>query len=240
VARVLAVDDDPALLRALRIGLGALGHSVLVASNGEQGMSQAALGAPEVIVLDLGLPDLDGLEVCRRIRQWSEVPIIVLSADGTEDRKITALDGGADDYMTKPFGMGELEARLRVAMRHRAATTDGRGDSRPDHLVVGALELDLVHHQARMSGRGVELTDREFGFLAYLARHAGKICTHRMILEHVWGPHYGTEHAYLRVYAYRLRRKLGDSRGVILRTHPGIGYELRDEEPEPVAQNSKR
>jgi two-component system, OmpR family, KDP operon response regulator KdpE len=230
VAQVLAVDDDPALLRALRIGLGALGHSVLVASTGEQGISQAAIGAPEVIVLDLGLPDLDGLEVCRRIRQWSDVPIIVLSADGTEDRKITALDGGADDYMTKPFGMGELEARLRLALRHKTASTDG-SNSGAEQLEVGALELDLVHHQARFEGRAVELTEREFGFLAYLAKHAGKICTHRMILEHVWGPHYRTEHDYLRVYAYRLRRKLGDHRGDFLRTHPGIGYELRDDGP---------
>jgi two-component system KDP operon response regulator KdpE len=239
MAKVLAVDDDPALLRALRIGLGALGHAVLVASSGEQGVSQAAIGAPEVIVLDLGLPDIDGLDVCRRIRQWSDVPIIVLSADGTEDRKIAALDGGADDYMTKPFGMGELEARLRVAMRHRAASTDGRAEV-SEHLVVGALELDLVHHQARMDGSTVELTDREFRFVAYLAKHAGKICTHRMILEHVWGPHYGTEQDYLRVYAYRLRRKLGDRKGDFLRTHPGVGYELRDESPATVPQSSKR
>jgi two-component system KDP operon response regulator KdpE len=230
MTRVLAVDDDPALLRVLRIGLGALGHSVLVASTGQQGISQAALGAPEAIVLDLGLPDIDGLDVCRRIRQWSDVPIIVLSADGTEDRKIAALDGGADDYMTKPFGMGELEARLRVALRHRSA--NGNGDADGDgakHRVVGPLELDLVHHEARMGGRPIELTTREFNFLAYLARHAGKICTHRMILDHVWGPRYDTETQYLRVYAYRLRRKLGDVHGDFLRTHPGVGYQLVDE-----------
>ena len=230
MARVLVVDDDAALLRALRIGLGALGHAVLVASTGEQGISQAALGAPDVIVLDLGLPDLDGLDVCRRVRQWSDVPIIVLSADGTEDRKINALDGGADDYMIKPFGMGELEARLRVALRHHAAATKGNGHpEEAERLTVGALELDLVHQQARMQGRPVELTDHEFRFLAFLARHAGKICTHRMILEHVWGPHYSTESQYLRVYAYRVRRKLGDTHGDHLRTHPGIGYELADE-----------
>jgi len=223
VARVLAIDDDQALLRVLRIGLSALGHSVLVASTGEQGISQAAIGAPDIIVLDLGLPDLDGMEVCRRIRQWSNVPIIVLSADGTEDRKIASLDGGADDYMTKPFGMGELEARLRVALRHRASESD---DEQSKDIVVGALELDAVHHEARMDGRPLELTTREFALLVFLARNAGKICTHRMILEHVWGPHYGTETQYLRVYVYRLRRKLGDEKGEILRTHPGIGYEL--------------
>jgi two-component system KDP operon response regulator KdpE len=227
VARVLAVDDDAALLRVLRIGLVALGHEVLTASTGAQGISQAAVGAPDVIVLDLGLPDMDGLEVCRRIRQWSAVPIIVLSADGTEDRKIAALDGGADDYMTKPFGMGELEARLRVALRHRP---DGNGQDEPTTLTVGPLVLDLVHHEGHMNGRALDLTAREFAFLAYLARNPGKVCTHRMILEHVWGPRYGTENHYLRVYSYRLRRKLGDSGGAFLRTLPGVGYELVDGE----------
>jgi two-component system, OmpR family, KDP operon response regulator KdpE len=227
VATVLAVDDDQALLRVLRIGLSALGHSVLVASSGDQGISQAAIGAPDVIVLDLGLPDLDGMEVCRRIRQWSDVPIIVLSADGTEDRKIASLDGGADDYMTKPFGMGELEARIRVALRHRSS--EG-GEEEAKSIVVGSLELDLVHHEARMLGRPLELTTREFTLLVFLARNAGKICTHRMILEHVWGPHYGTETQYLRVYVYRLRRKLGDEKGELLRTQPGVGYQLVDED----------
>jgi two-component system, OmpR family, KDP operon response regulator KdpE len=223
VATVLAVDDDQALLRVLRIGLSALGHDVLVASTGEQGISQAAVGSPDIVVLDLGLPDIDGMEVCRRIRQWSDVPIIVLSADGTEDRKIASLDGGADDYMTKPFGMGELEARVRVALRHRGA--EG-GDEDSKDIVVGPLELDLVHHEARMGGAPVELTTREFALLVFLARNAGKICTHRMILQAVWGPHYGTETQYLRVYVYRLRRKLGDEPGELLRTHPGVGYQL--------------
>ncbi len=150
MATVLAVDDDQALLRVLRIGLSALGHDVLVASTGEQGISQAAIGAPDIIVLDLGLPDIDGMEVCRRIRQWSDVPIIVLSADGTEDRKIASLDGGADDYMTKPFGMGELEARIRVALRHR---TSEPGEEETKDIVVGGLELDLVHHEARINGQ---------------------------------------------------------------------------------------
>jgi len=229
VARVLVVDDDSALLRVLRIGLVALGHDVLTASTGAQGISQAAVGAPDVVVLDLGLPDMDGLEVCRRIRQWSAVPIIVLSADGTEERKIAALDGGADDYMTKPFGMGELEARLRVALRHRPPEN---GQDESTSLTVGPLVLDLVHHQGTMEGRALDLTSREFSFLAYLARHAGKVCTHRMILEHVWGPRYGTENHYLRVYAYRLRRKLGDPDGRFLRTLPGVGYELTDEGPD--------
>ncbi|HTZ08429.1 MAG TPA: response regulator transcription factor [Acidimicrobiales bacterium] len=223
MARVLVVDDDQALLRALRIGLGALGYDVVVAGTGAQGITQAAMASPDVVVLDLGLPDLDGLEVCRRIRQWSEVPVIVLSADGTEDRKIAALDGGADDYMTKPFGMGELEARLRVAQRHRAAEGDA---VTAKELAVGPLELDLVHHQVRMAGEPVELTTREFALLAFLARHAGKLCTHRMILDEVWGPHHGSQTDSLRVYVYRLRRKLGDEDGTFLRTHPGVGYQL--------------
>jgi two-component system KDP operon response regulator KdpE len=228
MAVVLAVDDDAALLRALRIGLKALGHSVVTAGTGERGLAEAALASPDVIVLDLGLPDLDGMEVCRRVRQWSDVPVIVLSADGTDDRKIAALDGGADDYMTKPFSMGELDARLRVALRHRP---------RPEAddlkaLDVGALHLDLVHQEAHVNGRRVELTAREFSLLGFLARHAGKVCTHRMILEAVWGPRYGTETEYLRVYTYRLRRKLGDVPGVELRTVPGIGYRLTTpEEP---------
>jgi two-component system KDP operon response regulator KdpE len=169
---------------------------------------------------------VDGMEVCHRIRQWSDVPIIVLSADGTEDRKIASLDGGADDYMTKPFGMGELEARIRVALRHRASEGN---EEEVKSIAVGPLELDLVHHEARVDARPVDLTTREFTLLVFLARHAGKICTHRMILEHVWGPHYGTETQYLRVYVYRLRRKLGDEKGELVRTHPGVGYQLVDE-----------
>ena len=200
---------------------------MLVASTGEQGISQAAVGAPDIVVLDLGLPDIDGMEVCRRIRQWSDVPIIVLSADGTEDRKIASLDGGADDYMTKPFGMGELEARVRVALRHRGAG----GDEETKDIVVGPLEIDLVHHEARMAGTPVELTTREFALLVFLARNAGKICTHRMILQEVWGPHYGTETQYLRVYVYRLRRKLGDEQGELLRTHPRCRIPTRRGQP---------
>ena len=175
-----------------------------------------------MVVLDLGLPDLDGMEVCRRIRQWSDVPVIVLSADGTEDRKIAALDGGADDYMTKPFGMGELEARLRVALRHRAAERRRRG--RQARSPSAPSSSTWCTTRPAWTGRLDELTTREFALLAYLARHAGKTCTHRMILEHVWGPHYGTETQYLRVYAYRLRKKLGDEDGTFPAHPPGVGW----------------
>lgn len=222
MARVLVVDDDRALLRALRVGLAARGHEVAAAVTAEEGLSKVSGGAPDVVILDLGLPDLDGLEVARRIRQWSEVPIIVLSATGLEDRKVAALDGGADDYVTKPFGMAELEARIRAALRH-GRLTEGQEDGL---LVVGPLEIDLVHHQAKHHGEQLELTSREFDLLAYLARHAGKVCTHQMILASVWGGEYGSEAEYVRVYVYRLRRKLGDGEGRLLRTAPGIGYVL--------------
>jgi two-component system KDP operon response regulator KdpE len=151
------------------------------------------------------------------------VPIVVLSADGTEDRKVEALEAGADDYLTKPFGMRELNARLRVAIRHRAAADS---DLPATELQVGPLHLDLVHYQATFEGRDVDLTAREFEFLAHLARHAGKVCTRRMILETVWGPGYATELNYLKVYAYRIRRKLGDERGEFLQSDPSVGYRL--------------
>jgi two-component system KDP operon response regulator KdpE len=221
VARVLVIDDDRALLRALRVALSARGHEVLVAVTGEEGLSVLALRSPDVVVLDLGLPDLDGLEVCRRIRAFSEVPVIVLSATALEDRKVAALDGGANDYVTKPFGMAELEARIRTALRHHAPVPPDEG-----RLVVGPLELDVVHFEARVAGEPVDLTAREFELLAYLARHAGRTCTHQMVLRQVWGDAYGTEAEYLRVYIYRLRKKLGKKGGPLLRTSPGIGYSL--------------
>jgi len=174
-------------------------------------------------VLDLGLPDLDGLQVGKRIRGWSDVPIIVLSADGSEDRKVEALDHGADDYMTKPFGMRELDARLRVALRHHAGADEG---DHPAELDAGPLHLDLVHYEASYRGRPLDLTAKEFDFLAYLAQNVGKVCTRRMIMEHVWGPGYERDLHYLKVYAYRIRRKLGDERGQVLQSDPSVGYRL--------------
>jgi two-component system, OmpR family, KDP operon response regulator KdpE len=222
--RVLVIDDDPGLLSVCSVGLQALGHTVVGAETGQEGISQAAVQAPDVIVLDLGLPDLDGLEVCKRIRTWSEVPIIVLSADGSENRKVYALELGADDYMTKPFGMRELHARIQVALRHHRA--DSNGDEGPAELDVGALHLDLVHRQATFDGRALDLTPRELDILAFLARNAGKVCTRRMILENVWGPGYANELNYLKVYAYRLRRKLHDEQGQFLQSELSVGYRL--------------
>jgi two-component system, OmpR family, KDP operon response regulator KdpE len=223
LAQLLIVDDDPDLLNVCRVGLQAFGHVVRTAETGSDGLSETAIGNPDVIVLDLGLPDLDGVEVCKRIRTWSSAPIVVLSADGTEDRKVEALEAGADDYVTKPFGMRELNARLRVALRHHGATEANSG---PAELEVGELHLDLVHYEATYAGRELELTPREFEFLAFLARHAGKVCTRRMILENVWGHGYEHELNYLKVYAYRIRRKLGDERGDFLQSDPSVGYRL--------------
>jgi two-component system KDP operon response regulator KdpE len=223
MTKVLVVDDDPSLLKALRIGLSARGDDVLVAHSGAEAINQVALAGPDLVILDLGLPDLDGLEVCRRVREFSNVPIVVLSAYGDERRKVEALDSGADDFVTKPFGMAELEARLRVALRHAAARSD---DEKSTTFEVGALDIDLVHHMATLSGSPLQLTAKEFELLAYLARHAGKVCTHHMILKDVWGPGYGAESNYVRVYTHRLRKKMGDEDGRLLKTVPGVGYQL--------------
>lgn len=224
MAKVLVVDDDPSLVKAMRIGLTARGDEVVTAHNGTDAVIQVALAVPDLVILDLGLPDVDGVDVCRRIREFSAVPIVVLSAFGDERRKVEALDIGADDFVTKPFGMAELEARLRVALRHGTACRDGTGEVHS--LEVGDLHIDLVHHMASLGGSNLQLTSKEFELLAYLARHAGKVCTHHMILKDVWGPGYGAESNYVRVYTHRLRKKLGDDEGRILKTVPGIGYQL--------------
>src|ERR1700677_1026844 len=206
MTKVLVVDDDPSLLKALRIGLSARGDDVLVARSGTEAINQVALTDPDLVILDLGLPDLDGIEVCRRIRDFSQVPIVVLFAYGDERRKVEALDSGADDFVTKPFGMAELEARLRVALRHAAARNDGEQSTT---FEVGDLDIDVLHHMATLAGSPLQLTAKEFELLAYLARHAGKVCTHHMILKDVWGPGYGAESNYVRGYTHPLRQKEG-------------------------------
>ncbi len=231
---ILLVDDEPAILRAVSTGLKARGYRVSLAVTGEQALSLTALERPDVIVLDLGLPDIDGIEVCRRVRQWSQVPIVVLSAEGSDHRKVDALDAGADDYVTKPFSMPELLARIRVALRHQPApgTTIGNDPV----LVVGDLRIDVAKHEVRAAGRLVELTPKEFAFLTVLARHPGRVLTHRAILQEVWGPEYGTESQYLRVYASQLRKKLDDDPArPRLVTEPGVGYRLVDPSEESSA-----
>jgi two-component system KDP operon response regulator KdpE len=226
VTRVLVVDDEPALLRAVRAALTARSYDVATVGTGQAAIDAIALAPPDLVVLDLGLPDLDGIEVCRRVREWSDVPIVVLSAEGSEARKVQALDEGADDYVTKPFSTAELLARIRVALRHRKDT------SSPDDeavLRVGDLQVDLARHTVDVDGRRVELTPKEFAFLALLARWPGRVLTHRTILQEVWGPEYGSESQYLRVYASQLRKKLDDDpTQPRLITEPGVGYRLVD------------
>jgi len=226
--RILVVDDEHAIVRSLSAALQARGYRVDAARTGAEALDRTASTAPDLIVLDLGLPDLDGIEVCRQIRAWSDVPIIVLTADGADDVKVRALDEGADDYVTKPFSTPELLARIRVALRHRSRSAD-RGLDQAE-LRVGDLVVDIPHHEVRVRGERVELTPKEFGFLATLARHPGRVLTHRMILQEVWGEGYGTETQYLRVYAAQLRKKLAGRGAPDLVTEPGVGYRLVDPE----------
>lgn len=227
MAHVLVIDDDSSLLRALRLGLESGGHDVTTATNGEKGISETALKSPDVVVLDIGLPDMDGLVVAQRIRQWSDVPIIVLSATGDEHRKIDALNWGANDYVTKPFSMGELEARIRAVLRGRPSRND---TDELTSLTLGNLSIDFVHHEARLDDAKVELTAKEFGLLAYLARFAGRLCTYQMILHAVWGPGYDNEAQYVHAYVHRLRQRLNDESGTLIQTTPGVGYTLRQTE----------
>jgi two-component system KDP operon response regulator KdpE len=223
---VLVVDDEPALLRAVGAALRARHYEVDTVGTGQGAIDAIALTAPDVVVLDLGLPDLDGIEVCRRVREWSDVPIVVLSAEGSEARKVLALDQGADDYVTKPFSTAELLARIRVALRHRKDTAAPDDDA---VLRVGDLIVDQARHVVEVTGRKVELTPKEFAFLALLARWPGRVLTHRAILQEVWGPEYGSESQYLRVYASQLRKKLDDDpTQPRLITEPGVGYRLVD------------
>jgi two-component system KDP operon response regulator KdpE len=226
VANVLVIDDDPSLLRALRLGLTANGHEVTTANDGEHGLAQVAITSPDVVVLDLGLPDMDGLVVSRRIREWSDVPIIILSATGTEHRKIDALNGGANDYVTKPFSMGELEARIRAVLRGRPTT---QAEPSPSALTLNSLALDLVHHEVRLAGEKIDLTTKEFSLLSFLARHVEHTCTYQMILQAVWGTGYGEEAQYVHAYVHRLRQKLHDESGSLIQTNPGVGYSLHPE-----------
>jgi two-component system KDP operon response regulator KdpE len=231
---VLVVDDEPAILRVVRAGLEARGYRVRTATDGQGAIDMVALEAPDVVVLDLGLPDIDGVDVCRRIRGWSDVPIVVLSADGSDHRKVVALDEGADDYVTKPFSMAELLARVRVALRHRRAAGAGTatGQAAPiDEAVleVGDLRVDMARRHVSVGGRRIDLTPKEFAFLVLLARWPGRVLTHGAILSEVWGPGYETESQYLRVYASQLRKKLDDDPArPRLVTEPGVGYRLVD------------
>jgi two-component system KDP operon response regulator KdpE len=221
--RVLVVDDEPQIVRALRINLTARGYQVLTAPDGTAALRAAADGKPDVIVLDLGLPDLDGTEVIAGLRGWSKVPIIVLSARTDSTDKVEALDAGADDYVTKPFGMDELLARLRAAVRRSSATSV---DGEEAMVETDSFTVDLVAKKVRKEGAEVHLTPTEWGVLEVLVRNRGRLVAQKQLLQDVWGPAYATESHYLRVYLAQLRRKLESepAHPKHLLTEPGMGY----------------
>ncbi len=220
---VLIVDDERQIHRFLRPALEAVGYRVVSAHTGAEALRLAASQAPAAIVLDLGLPDLDGRLVLERLRQFSTVPVIVLSARDREAEKIAALDAGADDYVEKPFGLGELLARLRVALRRQDPATDARPD---EPLVCGALSLDPGRHEVRVEGERVVLSPREYQLLAMLMRHEDRVLTHRQLLTTLWGPAHVEDVQYLRVYIGQLRQKLGPAIARMIATEPNVGYRL--------------
>jgi two-component system KDP operon response regulator KdpE len=219
---ILVIDDEPQMLRALRTILSEKKFQVTTASRGEEGLALAAADPPDLVILDLGLPDLDGIEVCARLREWTQAPVIVLSVRDNERDKVTALDKGADDYLTKPFSIQELLARIRVALRH---SIQAHG-SKNVIVKAGPLTIDLAGHLVTRDGVEVKLTATEFKLLAYLASNAGRVLTHQSILAHVWGPEEADRIEYLRVYMGQLRRKLEESpsQPQYLLTEPGVGY----------------
>ena len=225
---VLVIEDEPPIRRFLRPTLASQGYRLVEAETGEDRLIQAATRQPDLVILDLGLPDLDGLEVIRRLREWTAVPIIVLSARGAESDKVAALDAGADDYVAKPFAAGELLARVRVALRHAAGAGREGGEST---FALGDLRVDLLRRRVFVGDAEVRLTPLEYRLLAVLVRHAGKVLTHRQLLQEVWGPGQVEETHYLRVYMANLRRKLeaDPARPRFLRTEPGVGYRLLTE-----------
>jgi two-component system KDP operon response regulator KdpE len=222
--RILVVDDDRAIRRFLRTSLAAHGYAVFEAETGEQALQDVMTHRPDVIILDLGLPDLDGVEVTRQLREWSQIPILILSVREQEDDKIAALDAGADDYLTKPFGMGELMARLRVALRHAVAQVDDTAE-----FVLGDLKVDLARRVVKVKGEEVQLTPTEYALLRVLIKYAGKVLTHHQLLREVWGPGYEPEKHLLRVNISNLRSKLEvePARPQYILTEPGVGYRLR-------------
>lgn len=221
--RVLVVDDEPQIQRFLKPSLGAAGYEVIAAVNGSQALKAAATQAPDIILLDLGLPDMDGKDVIAELRTWSKVPIVVLSARDREAEKIAALDLGADDYVNKPFGIGELMARLRTALRH---ATQSAGEVAK--VVSRDLVIDIAAHSVTRSGTPIKLTPKEFELLAILARNAERVVTHRQILTSVWGPAHTEDLQYLRVFIGQLRQKLKRSPDDVelIQTEAGIGYRL--------------
>jgi two-component system KDP operon response regulator KdpE len=221
---ILVIDDEPQIRKFLRISLSSQGYKVIEAGNGKEGLSQAALASPALVVLDLGLPDMDGQSVLRELRQWSAVPVLVLSVRAGESDKVEALDGGANDYVSKPFGIQEFLARVRVLLR-QAAVAPGSGAA---ILTRGELNIDLASRQVSLAGQGITLTRKEYALLALLTQHAGRVLTQQQLLKDIWGPSHAEDSHYLRIVVGHLRHKLGDDptapRYIV--TEPGVGYRL--------------
>lgn len=225
--RVLVVDDEPQIQRFLRPALTAAGYEVLEAGTGAQALKAVATAAPDLVILDLGLPDMDGKEVVKNVRGWSQLPIIILSARDRESEKIAALDLGADDYIEKPFGIGELTARIRTALRHRT-----REDGGVTEISVDGLHIDTVRRLITRDGAPIHLTPKEYDLVLMLARHAGRVVTHRALLTSVWGPAHADDLHYLRVFVGQVRGKIerDPSTPAIIRTEPGVGYRFVGDE----------
>lgn len=223
LAKVLLVEDELPIRRFLRPAIEAAGWRLVETDTGERGILEASQCQPDVVILDLGLPDMDGIQVIQRIREWSAVPIIILSARGLESEKIAALDAGADDYVQKPFGVGELVARIRVALRHAASQAQPSADAR---IVAGDIAIELSRRVVTRNGQEVHLTPLEYKLLATLVRHAGLVMTHRQLLRDVWGPGHAEDSTYLRMFVRQLRQKLEENatRPKHLLTEMGVGY----------------
>ena len=228
--KVLIIDDEIAIRRFLKASLPPSDFELIEAGTANEGIQLITRERPDVVLLDLGLPDMDGLEVTRNLREWTKVPIVVLSARGQETDKVAALDAGADDYLTKPFGIGELLARIRVALRHAQTST---GPSEPI-FITGPLKVDLLGRHVFVRGEEIKLTPNEYKLLTLLVKHAGLVLTHKQLLHEVWGPLYDTETQYLRVYMAQLRHKIErePANPQLLITEPGVGYRLRVEPEE--------
>lgn len=221
-ARILIIEDEPQIRRFLRVALEANEFEAVDAASGREGIGRAATESPELVILDLGLPDMDGKDVVKRIREWSELPILILSVRDAEAEKVAALDAGANDYVVKPFGIAELLARIRALLRTSKPATDEQGAE----IRAGDLTVDLARHEVAVGGEPIRLTPKEFDLLALLARHSGRILTHRQLLREIWGPAHEEDPQYLRVFIGRLRQKLGDDPGQpkYILNEPGVGY----------------
>jgi len=224
---ILVIDDELPIRRMLRLSLEPHGFRVAEAITGQEGLSQVAVSRPDLVILDLGLPDMDGLAVLKRLREWSDTPVIVLSVRDAEGDKVDLLDAGADDYLTKPFGMGELLARIRAALRHNVA------ESAEGVFRSGGLSIDFTRRVVTKNGEELKLTPTEYSLLRFLARHAGKVCTHGQIIRDLWGQDAQPDESYLRVYVLQVRRKIEDNPSTprLLIPEPGVGYRLVVVEP---------